>query len=136
LEGFPYLIKIDNWLPEVVSLHVEIAHSNLAEISRMVLVHVRSVVVLASGQTSTTGMLAVLAYTTVSSRDMAATVKVVVSLRSLGIYFARSTGDILLAGLRQMGRHCCGMLCCGLSKSRLKSWSQSRVGFLKTKSAA
>lgn len=40
----------------------------------MVLVHVRAVVVLATGETATTGMLAVLAYTTVTGRDVATTV--------------------------------------------------------------
>jgi len=38
------------------------------------LVHVRPVVVLTTGKTTTTGMLAVLAYTTVSSRDVTAAV--------------------------------------------------------------
>jgi hypothetical protein len=70
-----YLVEVDDRLPEVISLLMEISHSNLAVVSRMVLVHVRSVVVLASRQTSTTGMLAMLAYTTVSGRDMTATMK-------------------------------------------------------------
>ncbi len=59
----------------MVSLLVEIPHSDFSKVTGMVLVHVRSVVVLTTGKTSTTGMLAVFAYTTVSSRDMAATVK-------------------------------------------------------------
>jgi hypothetical protein len=71
----PYLVKVDDWLPEVVSLFVEIPHSDLSKVTWMVLVHVRSVVMLTTSKTTTTGMLAVLAYTTVSSRDMAATVK-------------------------------------------------------------
>jgi hypothetical protein len=71
----PYLVKVDDWLPEVVSLLVEISHSDLSKVTWMVLVHVRSVVMLTTSKTTTTGMLAVLAYTTVSSRDMAATVE-------------------------------------------------------------
>jgi hypothetical protein len=59
----------------VVSLLVEIPHSDLSKVTRMILVHVRSVVMLTTSKTSTTRMLAVLAYTTVSSRDMAPTVK-------------------------------------------------------------
>ena len=59
----------------MVSLLVEIPHSDLTKVTRMVLVHIRSVVMLTTSKTSTTGMLAVLAYTAVSSRDMAATVK-------------------------------------------------------------
>jgi hypothetical protein len=43
----------------------------------MVLVHVGSVVMLTTSKTSTTGMLAVLAYTTVTGRDMTAAVKIV-----------------------------------------------------------
>lgn len=39
------------------------------------LVQVGAVVVLTTGHTTTTGMLAVLSYTTVSGRDVAATVK-------------------------------------------------------------
>lgn len=69
-----YLIEIDDRLPEVVSLLVEIPHPHLPKVSWMVLVHVRSVVVLTASETSSTGVLAVLAYTTVSGRDMAATV--------------------------------------------------------------
>lgn len=58
----------------MVSLLVEIPHSDLSKVTRMVLVHVRSVVVDHS-KTSATGMLAVLAYTTVSGRAMVTTVR-------------------------------------------------------------
>jgi hypothetical protein len=58
----------------VVALLVEIPHSDLSKVTGMVLIHIRSVMMLTTGKTSTTGMLAVLAYTTVSGRDMAATV--------------------------------------------------------------
>jgi hypothetical protein len=69
-----HLVKVDDWLPEVVSLLVEVSHSDLSEVTWMVLIHVRSVVVLTTGKTTTTGMLAVLSYTTVSSRDMSAAI--------------------------------------------------------------
>jgi hypothetical protein len=71
-----YLIEIDDRLPKVISLPVEISHSDLSKVTWMVLVHVCSVVMLTTSKTSTTGMLAVLAYTTVSGRDMTATVKI------------------------------------------------------------
>jgi hypothetical protein len=54
---------------------VEVSHTNLSEVTRMVLVHVGSVVMLTTSKTTTTGMLAVLSYTSVSGRDMAAAMK-------------------------------------------------------------
>ncbi len=45
---------------------VEMPHADLAKVSRMVLVQIRSVVMLATGHTATTGVLAVLAYATVT----------------------------------------------------------------------
>jgi len=69
-----YLIKVDNRLPEVVALLVEIPHSDLSKVTGMVLVHVCSVVMLSTSQTTTTGMLAMLSYTTVTGRDVTAAV--------------------------------------------------------------
>jgi hypothetical protein len=54
---------------------VEIPHSDLSEVSRMVLVHVRSVVVLSTSKTATTWMLAVLSYTTFTGGDVSAAVE-------------------------------------------------------------
>lgn len=51
---------------------MEIPHTDLSEVTRMVLVHVRSVVVLSTSKTTTTGMLAVLSYTTFTGGDMTA----------------------------------------------------------------
>lgn len=51
---------------------MEMPHSDLSEVSRMVLVHVRSVVVLSTSKTATTGMLAVLSYTTFTGGDVSA----------------------------------------------------------------
>lgn len=53
---------------------MEIPHSDLSEVSRMVFVEIGSVVVLTTGHTAATGMLAVLSYTSVSGRHMAAAV--------------------------------------------------------------
>ena len=53
---------------------MEVAHTDFTEVTRVVLVHVRAVVVLTTGETTTTGMLPVLAYTTVTGRDVAAAV--------------------------------------------------------------
>jgi hypothetical protein len=70
-----YLIKVDNRLPESILHLVEVPHTDFTEVTGMVLVHVGAVVVLTTGETTTTGGLAVLAYTTVTSGHMAAAVK-------------------------------------------------------------
>lgn len=69
-----HLVKIDDRLPELVLQLVEIPHPDLSEVSRMVFVEIGSVVVLSTGHTATTGMLAVLSYTPVAGRHMAAAV--------------------------------------------------------------
>lgn len=43
-----YLVEVDGWLPEVVALKVEVSHTNLTEVTRVVLVNVGTVVVLCS----------------------------------------------------------------------------------------
>jgi len=52
---------------------VEVPHTDLSEVTWMVLVDVRSVMMLTTGKTTTTGMLPVLADTTVTGRDVATT---------------------------------------------------------------
>ena len=59
----------------MVLLLVEVSHTNLTEVTRVVLVDVCSVVVLTTGHTTTTGVLAVLADTAVTSGNVAAAVK-------------------------------------------------------------
>ena len=51
---------------------MEVSHSDLTEVTGVVLVKVGPVVVLTTGHTTTTGMLTVLANTTVTGRDMTA----------------------------------------------------------------
>ena len=51
---------------------MEVAHTNLTEVTGVELVDVGTVVVLTTGHTATTGGLAVLADTTVTGRHMAA----------------------------------------------------------------
>jgi hypothetical protein len=74
MRGSSYLVKVDYRLPEVVALLVEIPHSNLSKVTRMVFIHVRSVMMLTTSQTSSTRMLAVLSYTTVTGGDMTAAI--------------------------------------------------------------
>jgi hypothetical protein len=59
----------------VVLLLVEVAHTDLSEVTRMVLVHVGTVVVLTTSKTTTTWMLAMLSYTSFTGGDMAAAMK-------------------------------------------------------------
>jgi hypothetical protein len=57
----------------VVALLVEIPHADLSKVTRMVLVHIRPVVMLSTSETSSTRMLAVLAYSSMAGRDVSAT---------------------------------------------------------------
>lgn len=70
-----YLVEVDDGLPELVLQLVEVAHTNLSEVTGMVLVDVGTVVVLTTGHTTTTGMLAVLTDTTVTGRDVTTAVR-------------------------------------------------------------
>lgn len=67
-----YLVEVDDWLPEVVLLLVEVSHTDLSEVTWMVFIHVGSVVVLTTSKTTTTRVLAVLSYTTLSGGDVTA----------------------------------------------------------------
>ena len=100
-----YLVEVDDGLPELVLELVEVPHTNLTEVTRVVLVNVGTVVVLTTGHTATTGRLAVLADTTFTGRDMAT----------------------VLAGLGETGRHCGGFgVVVGSKSSLVKSRSASQ----------
>jgi hypothetical protein len=72
----------------VVALLVEMPHSDLSKVTGMVLVHVCSVVMLSTSQTSTTGMLAMLSYTAVAGGDVAAAVwRVLAYILSISLFF-------------------------------------------------
>lgn len=98
-----YLVEVDDGLPELILELVEVPHTNLTEVTRVVLVDVGAVVVLTTGHTATTGRLAVLADTTFTGRDMAT----------------------VLAGLGETGRHG-GVCCCRGSKSSLGKIQEQR----------
>lgn len=96
-----YLVQVDDWLPEVILLLVEVPHTNFTKVSRVVLstmlalnyrhrdssfpgflrvikpnlVHVGAVVVLTTSKTTTTGMLAVLSDTSLTGGNVAAAEK-------------------------------------------------------------
>jgi hypothetical protein len=69
-----YLVEVDDGLPELVLHLVEVSHTDFTEVTRMVLVEIGAVVMLATSHTATTRVLAVLAYTTMTGRDVAAAV--------------------------------------------------------------
>ena len=66
----PELLDVHSVAVVGVSTEMETSHTNLTEVTRVVLVKVDSVVMLTTGLTTTTGMLSVLAYTTVTVRDV------------------------------------------------------------------
>lgn len=70
-----YLVEVHNGLPELVLKLVEVSHTDLSEVTRVVLVHVGAVVVLTTGETTTTGVLPVLSDTTVTGGDVSAAVE-------------------------------------------------------------
>jgi hypothetical protein len=49
---------------------VELTHTDLTEVTRVIFIHENSVVVLSSGVTATTGVLSVLSDTSVTGRDV------------------------------------------------------------------
>lgn len=73
-ESVTYLVEVDGGLPELLLGLVEVTHTNLTEVTGVVLVDVGAVVVLTTGHTATTGALAVLSDTTVTGGHMAAAV--------------------------------------------------------------
>lgn len=58
---------------------MKISHSHFSEITRVVFIQVRTVMVLATGHTASTGMLAMLAHTAMAGGDVPATVGKTVS---------------------------------------------------------
>ena len=70
-----YLVEVDRGPPELLVGLVEVPITDFAEVTRVVLVEIRAVVVLTTGHTTTTWVLAVLANATVTGLHMAAAEK-------------------------------------------------------------
>ncbi len=66
----PNLLNVEGWLVVSVSSKMEVSHTNLTEVTRVILIHVDSVVMLTTSLTTTTGVLAVLANTAVTHADV------------------------------------------------------------------
>jgi hypothetical protein len=68
----PQALHVHGGAVRAVAQQVEVAHTDLTEVTRVELVHQDTVVVLATGVTATTGVLAVLADTAVAGADVSA----------------------------------------------------------------
>lgn len=82
----PDLVEVQSRAMELVRSLVEVAHTNLSEVSGMVLVEVGSVVMLTTGVTATTGVLAVLADTTMTSGHVSSLFAVLVKSGRLWLH--------------------------------------------------
>ena len=77
---YTYLVKVDDRLPERILHLVEIPHTDLTEVARVVFVEVGAVMVLATSHTATTGVLSVLAHPSMTGGDVASTVDGVLAI--------------------------------------------------------
>ncbi|KAJ2241392.1 hypothetical protein GGH97_004303, partial [Coemansia sp. RSA 475] len=68
----PQLVDVHHRAPQLVLGLVEVTLTDLTEVTRMVLIHVDAVVVLTTSETTTSGMLAVLADTAVTGGHVSA----------------------------------------------------------------
>jgi len=70
------LVEVDRWAVSSVFQDVELTHTDLTKVTRVIFIHQNSVVMLSSGITATTGMLSVLSDTTVTGGDVASLLSV------------------------------------------------------------
>ena len=66
----PQLVQVDRGAEVLLFRQMEVTHTDLSEVTRMVFVEVNSVMMLTTGITTTSGMLTVFANTTMSMADM------------------------------------------------------------------
>lgn len=102
-QNLTHFLKVDLRLPEMIAHLMKISHSDLAKVSRMVLVQVRAVVVLATRHTASTGVLAVLADAAVTGGDVAAAVMLLL-VDGTGMLGDVRSGEGLQIGLKRHGR--------------------------------
>ena len=67
-----YLVDVDGFAPVAVAELVEVSHTNFSEITRMVFVKIDTLMMLTTGKTATTRVLAVLSDTAVTTGDVTA----------------------------------------------------------------
>jgi hypothetical protein len=68
----PEAVNVDGGAEVLVLLEVEVSHTDLTEVTRMKLVKVDAVMMLTTGETTSTGVLSVLTNSTVAVADLAA----------------------------------------------------------------
>lgn len=95
----PETVEVDDGAVVLGILVMEVAHTDLSEVTRMVLIEQDTVVVLASGVTTTSGMLTVLSNATVTGRDVSS---VLTGLLQLG---GHSLGCIVEQGTLRLASH-------------------------------
>ena len=66
----PQVVNVDGWAEVLVLLQVKVSHTDLTEVTWMVLVKIDSVMMLTTGETSSTWMLSVLTDSSVTVRDL------------------------------------------------------------------
>jgi hypothetical protein len=96
----------------VIALKVELSHTDFTEVSRVIFVDISAVVMLATSHTATTGVLAVLPYTAVPGRDMAAAE--IISRDQLG---TKTLAHCFLVFVKRVGI----LMCCSQDVLRSKS---------------
>ena len=73
------LVEVDRWAVGSVLEDVELTHTDLTEVTRVIFIEQSSVVVLSSGVTATTGVLSVLSDTSVTGRDVSSLLSVLMA---------------------------------------------------------
>jgi hypothetical protein len=79
----PEFVKVHSWAMEHLLGAMEITHTNLSEVTRMVLIKVNTMMMLTTGATATTWVLTVLTDTTVTGGDVTALFAVLAQTRRL-----------------------------------------------------
>ncbi len=72
------LVEVDRWAVGSVFQDVELTHTDLTEVTRVIFIHENSVVVLSSGVTATARVLSVLSDTSVTGGDVSSLFSVLV----------------------------------------------------------
>ena len=117
----PDTIEVDDRAVELLVGLVEVSHTDLTEVTRVVLVEKNSVVMLTTGITTTTRVLSVLADTTMTGRNVTSFMAIL--LQSGGLHRHKSftffASDILMSGCSS---------CCTNNTMRLQSKKTDNCG--------
>lgn len=81
------LVEVDRWAVGSVFQDVELTHTDLTEVTRVIFIHENSVVVLSSGVTATTRVLSVLSDTSVTGGDVSSLLSVLMGSGRHGVLY-------------------------------------------------